>query len=179
LPIHAAKTLDDAAQFPWFALRVRSNCEVMASQVLQLKGFPVYLPLHRTRRQWSDRTKESETPLFPGYTFCRFDPRHKLPILNTAGVASILQSTNGPIPVDEAEIDSVRTLLTSGLPVGPWPFLHAGQLVLVERGPLSGMEGMIVNIKNQHRLVVSLSLLQRSVATEIDRAWVRPLPPHA
>ena len=175
LPIHGA--LSTPPEFPWFAVRVRSKCEGMASQAFEAKGFTSYLPLYRTRRQWSDRIKELKTPLFPGYTFCQFDPRQQLPILTTPGVVSILQTSNGPIPVDESEIAAVRAMLNSGLPVGPWPFLQAGQLVLVERGPLCGVEGRIVKIKNSHRLVVSLSLLTRSVSAEIDRAWVRPLPP--
>src|SRR6202007_3285571 len=115
------------------------------------------------RRTWSDRTKEIEVPLFPGYTFCKFDSRYRLPILTTPGVVSILESPNGPIPVEESEIESVRSLLKSGLPVGPWPFLQEGQPILVERGPFQGVEGRIVNLKNKYRLIVSLSLLQRSV----------------
>jgi transcriptional antiterminator NusG len=161
--------------FPWYAIRLRSNFERCASQILEEKGFPTFLPTYRTRRTWSDRTKEIDVPLFTGYTFCKFDPLSRLPILTTPGVVSILESPSGPIPVEESEIEAVRTLLRSGLPVGPWPFLVEGQRVLVERGPLTGAEGLIVSLKNKYRLVVSLSLLQRSVSVEIDRECVRPL----
>ena len=161
--------------FSWYAVRLRSNFERCASQIFQEKGFATFLPMHRTRRVWSDRTKEVEVPLFPGYTFCRFDPLHKMPILTTPGVVSILESSTGPIPIDEHEIEAVRKLLASGLPVGPWPFLREGQSVIVERGPFSGVEGLIITLKNRYQLVVSVSLLQRSVAVEIDRECVRPL----
>jgi transcriptional antiterminator NusG len=162
-------------EFPWYAVRLRSNFERRASQIFEEKGFITFLPTYWTRRTWSDRTKEIEVPLFSGYTFCRFDPLNRLPILTTPGVVSILESSNGPIPIDESQIDSVRALLKSGLPVGPWPFLREGQPVLVERGPLKGIEGQILSLKNKYRLVVSVSLLQRSVSVEIDREWARPL----
>lgn len=167
----------DTPSFPWFAVRVRSNCEAMSSQMLLTKGYNTYLPLYRSRRQWSDRIREIDAPLFPGYTFCQFDPHHKMPILSTPGVVDILQSSTGPAPVEESEIAAVRAMLQSGLPVGPHPFLQVGQRVLVERGPLAGQEGIIVCVKNKYRLVVSLSLLQRSVSAEIDRLCVRPLNP--
>ena len=161
--------------FPWYVLAVRSNFERSASQSLADKGYETFLPQYRVRRKWSDRSKEIELPLFSGYTFCRFDSRQRLPILQAPGVISILGFTGtGPIPVDEAEIAAVRTLLDSNLPVGPWPFLRAGSFVTVERGPLTGVEGIVVEVKTKFRLVVSVSLLQRSVSVEIDRDWVVP-----
>jgi transcription antitermination factor NusG len=161
--------------FPWYAIRLRSNFERRASEIFEEKGFTTFLPTYRTRRTWSDRTKEIDVPLFAGYTFCRFDPQNRLPILTTPGVVSILESSSGPIPVEESEIDAVRALLKPGLPVGPWPFLREGQPVVVERGPFKGVEGFILTLKNKYRLIVSLSMLQRSVSVEIDRECVRPL----
>jgi len=158
----------------WYALRVRSNFEWAVNAVLTGKEYEAFLPTYRTRRRWSDRTKEVEEPLFRGYTFCRFDAARRLPILTTPGVVSIIGSASGPIQVDEREIASVRGMVASGVVVGPWPFLREGQFVSVERGPLAGVEGIIVSFKGQYRLVVSVSLLQRSVAVEIDRDWVRP-----
>jgi transcription antitermination factor NusG len=158
----------------WYALRVRSNFEWAVNTALASKDYEAFLPTYRTRRRWSDRTKEIDAPLFRGYTFCRFDPLQRLPILTTPGVVSIIGSSAGPIQVDEHEIASVRGMVASGVVVGPWPFLREGQFVAVEHGPLAGVEGIIVNFKNQYRLVVSVSLLQRSVAVEIDRDWVRP-----
>jgi transcription antitermination factor NusG len=162
----------------WYALRVRSNFEWAVNAVLTGKEYEAFLPTYRTRRRWSDRTKEVDAPLFRGYTFCRFDATRRLPILTTPGVVSIIGSSAGPIEVDEREIASVRAMVASGVLVGPWPFLREGQYVAVERGPLTGVEGIIISFKGQYRLVVSVSLLQRSVAVEIDRDWVRPTSQH-
>ena len=159
----------------WYAVRVRSNCEAAVNGALTNKAYEAFLPTYRTRRRWSDRMKDVEAPLFRGYTFCRFDASRRLPILTTPGVVAIVGSAAGPIPIDKQEIANVRSLATSGVVMGPWPFLREGQFVSVERGPLAGVEGIIVSLKGQFRLVVSISLLQRSVAVEIDRTWVRPI----
>jgi transcription antitermination factor NusG len=162
-------------EFPWYVIHLRSNFEKLATQALEARGFTTYLPLYHTRRTWSDRVKDIEAPLFTGYTFCRLDAQHKLPVVTAPGVISIVGSIAGPTPVDESEIAGLQALLKSGLAVGPWPFLEQGQSVLVEHGPLEGLEGLIVSVRNKHRLVLSVPLLQRSVSVEIDRAWVRPI----
>ena len=167
--------MNNSSPFPWYVVVVRSNFERAVTLNLQEKGYETFLPLCRIHRKWSDRSKEIEVPLFPGYTFCRFDPQKRLPILQVPKVISIVGfNTTGPTPVADAEIDAVRTLLRSTLPVGPWPFLGEGNLVTVERGPLAGVEGVVVEVKSKYRLVVSVSLLQRSVYAEIDRDWVIP-----
>src|ERR1700677_4474973 len=104
-------------QFPWYVVRTRSNFERSVSLSLQEKGKETFLPVYRSRRRWSDRTKEIELPLFAGYVFSRFDPYSRLPILQTPGVVSIVGSSTGPIPVEESEIEAVRALLQAGLPV--------------------------------------------------------------
>lgn len=163
-------------QFPWYVIRLRSNFERVASASLQERGYETFLPLYRTRRKWSDRVKEVELPLFPGYIFCRFDRRNKLPIVMCPGVVSILESLDGPIAVPDHEVAAVQAVLNSGLAFGSYPFLQEGQPVIVERGPLKGTEGVVVRLKGVYRLVVSVFLLQRSVAAEIDRDSVRALP---
>ena len=165
---------------PWFAIRTRSNFERATSLSLKEKGYETFLPVYRCRRKWTDRTKEIEVPLFSGYTFCRFDAGRRLPILQTPGVVSILGSRiTGPIPVEESEVAAISRMIQSGVPVGPWPFLREGQYVTVERGPLAGVEGFIVQVKAHFRLIVSVSLLQRAVYAELDRDWVRPSTPLA
>lgn len=131
--------------------------------------------MYRSRRYWSDRVKEVDLPLFPGYIFCRFDPLHRLPILTSPGIVSIIGLGKNPEPVDDSEIARIQAIVSSGVLACPWPFLRAGQKILVSRGPLSGVEGFLVRLKNQYRLVVTIQLLQRSVAAEIDRDWVRPI----
>lgn len=163
-------------KFPWYVVRLRSNFDKIASTSLKGKGYDVFFPSYQVRRRWSDRVKEVEVPLFPGYTFCRFDPRQKLPILVCPGVLSILESADGPIPVSEQEVASVKAIVESGLPFSSFPFFQKGQPVLVERGPLKGTEGVVVRTKGACRLVVSVFLLQRSIAAEIDQDAVRVLP---
>ena len=158
----------------WYVIRTRSNFERPVTEALQFKGFTTFLPLYRVRQRWSDRVKEMDLPLFSGYTFCKFDPQHRLPMLMTPGVVSIVGSGEKPLPVEESEIAAVRAMLQSGLALGPWPFLSEGQSVLVKHGPLEGVEGLIVSIKNKYRLIVSISILQRSVSVEIDRDCVAP-----
>ena len=166
----------DMQVFPWYVVRLRSNFERIAASVLADRGYDAFLPLYRARRTWSDRVKEIDVPLFPGYVFCRFDARSKLPVLMCPGVISILESSNGPVAVPEREIAAVQAILGSGLPFGACPFLQEGQPVIVERGPLKGTEGVVVRTKGAYRLVVSVYLLQRSVSAEIDRDSVRALP---
>jgi transcription antitermination factor NusG len=119
--------------------------------------------------------KELELPLFPGYSFCRFDVSHRLPILTTPGVIGIVGIGKIPAPVDLDEIEAVRLILRSGLAAQPWPLLRVGSKVYIERGPLVGLEGIVTNTDKVFRLIVSVSLLQRSVAVEIDREWARPI----
>ena len=150
----------------------------MASAILRGKGYEEFLPLYCSRRQWSDRVKHIDLPLFPGYLFCRFDPQDRLvPVLTTPGVIGIVGAGKTPIPVAEEEIEAVRKVLRSGLAAEPWPFLGIGSRIYMEDGPLTGLEGIITNVDKTYRLVVSVSLLRRSVAVEIDREWARPILP--
>lgn len=103
------------------------------------------------------------------------DSSDRLPVLSVPGVVGIVGFGDGPTPIPEKEVEDVKTLVDSGFLLTPWPFLEVGQKVLVEKGPLAGVEGIVQATRGRYRLVVSISLLQRAVATEIDRMWVRPL----
>jgi transcription antitermination factor NusG len=157
----------------WFAVQVRSQHEKSVVDRLEgTGGCELFLPLYKCRKRWSDRIKELDVPLFPGYVFCRFDPLDRLPVLKTPGVIQIVSSNHVPIPLDDAEIRAVQTLVASGIPNQPWPFLEVGDRVRIESGPLSGVEGILTAFKGKNRLLISISLLQRSVAAEIDSAYV-------
>jgi len=160
---------------PWFAVHVRAQREKHVATLLGNKGYTHFLPLYLERRKWSDRFQEVELALFPGYLFCQFDPEHRLPILTTPGVWSIAGSGRTPIPVAGSEVEAIQAIVRSGLGTLPWPFLQAGDVVRLAEGPLAGLEGLLVEVKKEQRLVVSVTLLQRSVAVEIDRNWVRPI----
>jgi transcription antitermination factor NusG len=130
-----------------------------------------FLPTYRRRSRWSDRTKWIERPLFPGYLFCRFDPQNWLPVLKTPGVVHAVGIGGKPLPVEESEIESLRTLVRSSVPLFPQAFLRVGQKVLIRNGPLAGVEGIIEHFAKNCRITVSISLLQRSVSAEIDAEW--------
>ena len=167
--------LPSDGSLPWFALQVRTRHEIGIADYLNAKGYEQFLPLHKCRKRWSDRIKEVQTPLFPGYLFCRFDPQARLPILKTPGVVQIVGNGRSPLPVCDSEISALQTLVASGLPNQPWPFLHAGDKVQIQAGPLRGLEGVLVAFKGNCHLVLSVTLLQRSVAVEIDSALVSPV----
>lgn len=160
----------------WYALYVRPRAERMVAQILQEKGYDLFLPTHRCRRRWADRVKELDMPLFPGYVFCRVTAASSGRIVTTQGVIRIVGIGNAPIPIDDGEIEALRTVVSSSLSVEPWPFLRVGQKVRIEVGPLSGLEGVVVRFASRARLVLSISLLQRSVAVEMDGSWVTPAP---
>ena len=163
--------------FPWFALQVRTRYEAGVADQLSRQGYDRFLPRYKLRKRWSDRIKEADAPLFPGYLFCRFNPHDRLPILKTPGVIQIVGFKTGPAFVDEAEIRSIQTLVAAGVPHQPWPFLAAGDRVRIESGPLLGLEGILTEVRRSYRLVLSVTLLQRSVAVEIDSASVTAINP--
>lgn len=166
----------DGSGLHWFALHVRSRHEVIVAAILENKGYDKFLPMYRSRRLWSDRIVHLELPLFPGYVFCRFDLNdRRVPILTTPGVVRIVGAANHPVPMDDGEIAAIQVIIKSGFLAEPWPYLRLGNLVRIQYGALSGLEGILVEKKKRHRLVVSVTLLQRSVAVEIDSAWVTPV----
>src|SRR5881409_2808314 len=151
------------AEHPWYALRIRSRHEKVIAATLFDKGYEVFLPLHRCKRRWSDRIKEMALPLFPGYLFCRFDLQKRLPVLVTPGILHVVGIGKAPVALGEHEIAAIQSIVASRLRVEPWPFLEIGQRLRIERGPLMGVEGILVARKKPFRLVVSVTLLQRSV----------------
>jgi transcription antitermination factor NusG len=161
----------------WYALHVRPRFERYVQTQLQQKGYEVFLPMSISKRKWSDRVKSIEVPLFPSYVFCRFDVSSRLPILVTPGVNFVVGIGKAPHPVDEEEILTIRRVIESRVATQPWPYLKMGQLVTVETGPLEGLRGVVVRAKGSDRLVVSVSLLMRSVSVEIDRNCVKPVTP--
>ena len=160
---------------PWFALRVRSNHERITVAHLRERGYEEFAPSCKIERRWSDRTKQIDQFLFPGYIFCRFDPNDRLPVMTAPGVVDVVGFGKIPERIPDAEVERVRRMVESGLPITPYPYMQVGQAVLIERGPLTGVEGILVEVKGKVRLVVSVSLLQRSVSAEVDRTAIRPI----
>ena len=160
---------------PWFALRVRPNYEKPVAAALRGKGFQEFLPLVRSRRQWSDRVKVMDLPLFPGYLFCRLNLEERMPLLTTPGFLYLVGVGKNPEPVDQSEIEAIQSVLRSGLPVTPWPSLMVGQRVRLKHGPLRGLEGVLTKIANQHRIYVAVTLLKRSISVEVAPEWIHPM----
>lgn len=156
----------------WFALLVKPRHEKAVSAALRSRGYEEFLPLRSVRQKWSDRFKVIEMPLLAGYTFCRFDLRDKVQILRTPGVRKVVGWGIAPVPVEEAEIQALQTVMRAGLPAAPCPYLRTGQAIRLDGGPLGGLSGLLLKTRGSSRLVVSITLLQRSVAVEVDQAWI-------
>lgn len=161
----------------WYAVHTRSNFENRVAEELLGKGIEHFVPCYEEVHQWKDRRKKVKVPLFPGYVFTRFQdsPERRITVLQTNGVVRILGQNGAIEPVPEQELAAVRTVVASRVGCRPHSFLREGSPVRVIRGPLTGLEGLLVNIKNQTRLLVSVNLLSRSVAAEVDLHAVEPI----
>jgi transcription antitermination factor NusG len=169
------KVTTGAASREWFALQVRTRWEGSTAILLSGKGYEVFLPTYKIKKRWTGRLKEVAAPLFPGYVFCQFDVQKRLPILVTPGVISVVSRGRIPIPVDDIEMAAIQKIVSLGFRAEPYPYLELGQRVRIESDVLKGIEGILINFKGNHRIVVSVSLLRRSVALEIDRSCVKPV----
>lgn len=163
-------------ELPWFAVHVRTRHETAIGSFLQAKGYEQFVPLYKLKKRWSDRVKITDAPLFPGYLFCRFDPQYRLPILKTPGVIQIMGYNRIPTAIEDTEMVAIQTVIESGMQTQPWPFLAVGEQVRIGSGSLQGLTGIVMKMKENHRLVLSVSLLRRSVAVEIDSSLLEPFP---
>ena len=159
----------------WCAVYTRHQHEKTVSEVLESKGFEVFLPLYESTRRWKDRRKVLSLPLFPCYVFVRGAIERRLPVLTTPGVHMIINRGERIATVPEEEIDAIRRTVESQFRVEPHPFLRCGERVRVVRGSLEGVEGVLIRKKNLYRLVLSVDMLAQSVAVEIDALDVVPV----
>jgi transcription antitermination factor NusG len=152
----------------WYALYTRPQHEKVIANLLVNKGFEVFLPLYTAGHQWKDRTKLLSLPLFPCYVFLRDSLQRRLDVLKTPGVHQIIGSCGRPAAIPAAEIDAIRLAVSTSLKLEPHPLLQTGDLVRVKTGPLSGIEGILIRKKNGFRLVLSVEMLGKAVAVEVD-----------
>ncbi|MGO8734249.1 MAG: UpxY family transcription antiterminator [Terriglobia bacterium] len=152
----------------WCAIYTRHQHEKAIAQILSAKGIEVFLPLYNATRRWKDRTVHLSLPLFPCYLFLRGMKERRLEVVTTPGIVSILGIDGEPATIPEFEIESVRRAIEWGSRVEPHPFLRCGDKVRVISGPLQGLEGILVRKKNLYRLVLSVEILERSAAVEVD-----------
>lgn len=169
--IRSAKCLAPPASYwePfWYAAYTSANREKRVAEQLARRSLEHFLPLYRTVRRWKDRQVQLQAPLFPGYVFVRLALRDRLQVLQVPGVANLVGFSGIPAALPQEEIDALRTALGSGTRVEPHSYLTAGRRVAVKSGPLAGMQGILVRKKNQERFVISVDLILRSVAVEVD-----------
>lgn len=159
-------------KWPWFAILARTGREKHTTLLLGNCGYECYLPVSKSSRRWSDRARENKAPLFPGYLFCRMNPNNRFPVLMTPGVFQIVGTGGRPMPVEEQEIAAIQRVEKSGLSTMPWPYVQVGHVARIDEGPLRGVSGIVIGIKSELKLVLSVSLLQRSMAVEIDPSWI-------
>jgi transcription antitermination factor NusG len=163
----------------WYAIQVTCRKELSVSAQIQGRGIECFLPQYKSLRKWSDRTKEVQQALFPGYLFTRFCYEARQQVVTSPGVIQIVGNGKVAIPVPDSEIEALQVAMRSEVASEPWPYLRAGERVKVNCGRLSGLEGILVNFKGNHRVVLSVTLLQRSLALEVDLDWITPLEQHA
>jgi len=159
----------------WYALHVHARKEQLVASQLQNRSLECFLPTYKSLRKWSDRTKEIQQALFPGYVFCRFDFEKRQPVVMTAGVTQVVGNGKVAIPIADAEIEALQVAVTSGVQTQPWEYLQTGEYVQINYGHLAGLQGILVNFKGNHRVVLSVTLLQRSLALEVELDWLSPL----
>lgn len=158
----------------WFALRTKSNREAVVTEALIGRGLEAWCP----RYSASIYPKAANKPVFPGYLFCRFNVHDRLPVLTVPGLLNIVSNGKIPLSIDEREIESLRLLMESFLPVAPHEFFHVGDKVRITDGPLTGAQGYVVQHQCQH-LVVCITLLQRAVSVVLEPQWLEKSCPLA
>jgi transcription antitermination factor NusG len=156
----------------WYALAVKPRHEKSVHRLLQAKNQETFLPLYGKHHRYARREKVFHLPWFPGYLFCRFNLEMSRPVITTPGVIRVLGTGRGATPVDDSEIASLKLAAQAQTAVAPWPFLQGGERIRISEGALAGMEGTVIHVKNEPRIILSVTLLQRSVLLEIDRHMV-------
>jgi transcriptional antiterminator RfaH len=156
----------------WFALQTMPRSEKKIDYLLRQKGYECFTPIYRQKRKWSDRTVEIDLPLFPTYVFCYLDPSTIGKVIAIQGVTRIIGFGGKPAEIDAEEIDALKLLGQSNLLREPWAHIPDGTLVQVETGPLAGAQGILCSDTSKRCLVISVTLLQRSVAVHLDENTV-------
>jgi transcription antitermination factor NusG len=165
-----ARASSPAPENGWYALYTYPRHEKRIAEQIENRSFSCFLPLYRSVRRWKDRRKEIDQVLFPGYVFVQMALEDKLKVLQLPGVVRLVTSKSRPVAVSADEIETLRDRLSRSCKLEPHPYLRTGRRVRVRRGPLEGLEGVIVRRKESCRFVFSIDLIQRSVAVEIDEA---------
>jgi len=167
----------ETAAMSWYAVQTRSRHEKMVVRQLESQGFSTFLPVTTQMRQWSDRRKLVELPLFPGYTFLRmvYQPEQRLRVLTTEGVVAFVGVHGQGMPIPDRQIEHIQNLIAAKVPLESHPFLKVGQRVRIRSGSLNGTEGILVGQESDRMLVISVELIQRSVSIRLQGYEVEPV----
>jgi len=159
----------------WYAVYTCARHEKLVAKQLQERGVDCFLPLYRSVRRWKDRRKELDLVLFPGYVFVRATPNERARVLQLPGVVRFVSFQGKPAALPESEMEALRNGLARKLKAEPHPYLKVGRPVEVVAGPMMGARGILKRKKDKFRLVLTLDLIMRSVAVEVDAADVKSL----
>jgi transcription antitermination factor NusG len=159
----------------WYALYTKHRHEKIIARNLTYNGFETFVPLYEATRNWKDRVKQIYIPLFPCYVFFRGDLARRLDIVKVPGIFSLVSRGDRPAPILASEIEGIRRAVGSGARLGPHPFLRCGDRVRIKCGPLEGIEGILARKKNVYRLVLSVEMLGKAAAVELDGHQVERL----
>src|ERR1700722_341149 len=174
LPL-GSRTLLEYFEPHWYAAYTCANHEKGVTQQLERRSVECFLPLYESVRRWKDRRVKLELPLFPGYLFVHIALRDRLKVQQVPGVARLVGFDGRPAELPEEEIEALRVSLAGGARVEPHPYLAAGRRVRLKSGPLAGIQGMLLRRKGNFRVVISIDLIQRGVAVDVDMADVEAL----
>ena len=169
---------DSTNKFVWFAAYLKSRHEFRVRELVTNAGIESFLPTVDTLRRWKDRKKIVTFPLFPGYIFTHIDNNKAamLSVLKTPGVVRFLSIEQGkPTPVSDVQINSLKTIVENKIPVEPYPYLKKGQRVRIKSGLLAGVEGILLERKAHHILVLSVDILKQGASVKIDAVDVEPV----
>jgi transcription antitermination factor NusG len=159
-----------ASKARWYAVYTCANHEKRVADQFLSRSVEHFLPQYESTRVWKDRKVRLQLPLFPGYLFVHLAAQERLRVLQVPGVVRLVGFNGSPTPMREEELERIREFLGQGWPAEPHPYLEAGRRTRVVRGPLAGMQGIVLRRKNRSRLVISFDLIQRSMAIEVDEA---------
>ena len=152
----------------WYAVYTVVRHEKTVNSSLLEKSIDTFLPLREVASRWKDRRKSVRFPLFPGYLFVNIHPQERYTVLNTRGVVKILGAGGNPIPVPVEQVDAVKRILESRLEYEPYYYFVPGKEALVVKGPFQGLRGRILERRSGYRLILSVDIIQRAVAVEVD-----------
>ena len=167
--------IDSTCPSEWYALYTKHQHEKTVARMLSVKGFETLLPLYQTAHRWKDRTKVVSLPLFPCYVFLKGGLDRRLDVMTTPGIFALVSGGGQPAAIPNTEIEAIRKAIDNGASIQPHPFLKCGEWVRVKWGPLAGIQGILERKKSIYKLVLSVEMLGKAVAVEIDSFLVERL----